>query len=208
MAFNLIDIENWERKEYYEHFISRVVCSYSVTVDIDITNLKGQRLYPAMIWLLTRTVNEMPQFRTALTDKGLGIYDELHPMYTLFNKQNEKFSGIWAYNNPVYAEFLKAYEQDVEQYGECVSYTPKPNTPENSFNISMAPWVNFTSLNYNVYDEGKFLLPIFTMGKFREQDGKRLLPLAIQVHHAVCDGYHVGRFVELLQQKIERFTKD
>ena len=97
MAFKLIDIENWERREYYEHFISRVVCSYSVTVDIDITNLKGQRLYPAMIWLLTQTVNEMPQFRTALTDKGLGIYDELHPMYTLFNEQSKTFSGIWLF---------------------------------------------------------------------------------------------------------------
>ena len=47
MAFDLIDIENWERREYYEHFIGKVVCSYSVTVDIDITDLKGQRLYPA-----------------------------------------------------------------------------------------------------------------------------------------------------------------
>ena len=207
MAFDLIDIENWERREYYEHFIGKVVCSYSVTVDIDITDLKGQRLYPAMIWLLTQTVNEMPQFRTALTDKGLGIYDELHPMYTLFNEQTEKFSGIWAYNNQSYPEFLKAYLNDVEQYGDCASYTPKPGTPENSFNISMAPWVAFTSLNYNVYDEGKFLLPIFTMGKFREQNGKRLLPLAIQVHHAVCDGYHVGKFVALLQHKIEEFGK-
>ena len=77
MAFRLIDLDNWERKEYYEHFIGQVVCTYSVVVNVDITCLKGQKLYPAMIWLLTQTVNEMPQFRTALTDKGLGIYNEL-----------------------------------------------------------------------------------------------------------------------------------
>lgn len=158
-----------------------------------------------MIWLLTQTVNELPQFRTALTYNGLGIYDELHPMYTIFNEQSKTFSGIWAYNTANYGEFLKAYQDDVEKYRSSTRYTPKPNTPENSFNISMAPWLAFTSLNYNVYDEGKFLLPIFTMGKFREQQGKRLLPLAIQVHHAVCDGYHIGRFVELLQQKVDAF---
>ena len=49
------------------------------------------------------------------------------------------------------------------------------------------------------------LLPIFTMGKYFERDGKRLLPLAIQVHHAVCDGYHVGVFVEKLQGYIDQF---
>ncbi|CDX00004.1 CatA-like O-acetyltransferase [Desulfitobacterium hafniense] len=26
-----------------------------------------------------------------------------------------------------------------------------------------------------------------------------MLPLAIQCHHAVCDGYHVGKFVEALR---------
>ena len=61
------------------------------------------------------------------------------------------------------------------------------------------------SENRHVFDEGKFLLPIFTMGKFFERSGKRLLPLAIQVHHAVCDGYHLGVFVEKLQGYIDQF---
>ena len=41
MAFRLIDIENWERKEFYEHFINQVVCTYSIVVNLDITNLKN-----------------------------------------------------------------------------------------------------------------------------------------------------------------------
>ena len=107
MAFQLIDLENWERREFYEHFISRVVCTYSAVVNLDITNLKGQKLYPAMIWLLTKTVNDMPEFRTSLTPEGLGIYDDMHPMYTVFNKENKNFSGIWAYFSEDYETFLK-----------------------------------------------------------------------------------------------------
>ena len=56
MAFRLIDMESWPRREFYEHFIKEVVCTYSAVVNIDITALRGQKLYPAMIWLLTRTV--------------------------------------------------------------------------------------------------------------------------------------------------------
>ena len=69
----------------------------------------------------------------------------------------------------------------------------------------MVPWFTFSSFNINVFGDGKYLLPVFTMGKFFDEDGKRILPLAIQVHHAVCDGYHVGRFIELLQEKIDSF---
>ena len=205
MAFRLIDIEKWERKEFYEHFFNEVVCTYSIVVNVDITNLKGQKLYPAMIWLLTKTVNDMPEFRTSLTSEGLGIYDDMHPMYTVFNKVNKNFSGIWSYYSKDYTEFLKSYEADAEVYSKSTRYAPKDGTPANSFNISMLPWLEFTSLNINVFDEGKFLLPIFTMGKFFDRDGKRPLPLAIQVHHAVCDGYHVGAFVEKLQAYIDQF---
>ena len=84
-------------------------------------------------------------------------------------------------------------------------FTVAENVQTTSFNISMVPWLEFTSLNINVYDEGKFLLPIFSMGKYFERDGKRFLPLAIQVHHAVCDGYHVGAFVARLQEYIDVF---
>lgn len=208
MAFQLIDLENWERREFYEHFIKEVVCTYSVTVNLDITSLEGERLYPAMIWLLTKTVNEMSEFRTSLTKEGLGVYDSMHPMYTVFNEENKNFSGIWSYFSEDYDAFLKDYEADVSKYSESKRYAPKAGTPENSFNISMVPWLEFTSCNINVFDDGTFLLPIFTMGKYFERDGKRFLPLAIQVHHAVCDGYHVGLFVEKLQNKIFEFYRD
>ena len=207
MEFNLIDMEKWERKEFYLHFINEVRCTYSTTVNLDITNLKGQRLYPAMIWLLTQTVNIFPEFRTALTNEGLGIYDKLHPAYTVFNKDRKNFSGIWTEFDPDYNRFLSAYENDSIKYSCSAKYSPKPNRPANSFDISMVPWFTFTAFDINVFDEGKYLLPIFTMGKFFDEGDKRMLPLAIQVHHAVCDGYHVGKFVEELQEKISSFPQ-
>ena len=205
MSLRLINLESWERKEFYEHFINEVVCTYSAVVNIDITTLKGQKLYPAMIWLLTKTVNDMPEFRTVLTPDGPGIYDDMHPMYTVFNKEKKNFSGIWSYFSEDYEEFLKSYEADTEEYSKSTRYAPKYGTPANSFNISMVPWLEFTGFNINVFDDGKFLLPIFTMGKFFERDSKRFLPLAFQVHHAVCDGYHMGAFVERLQEYVDDF---
>ncbi len=205
MSFHLIDFQTWERKEFYEHFINEVVCTYSTTVNLDITSLKRMRLYPTIIWLLTKAVKQMPEFRTALTDKGVGIYDEMHPAYTIFNKENENFSAIWTEFHADYNEFLSAYETDVAKFSSSTHYAPKPDRPSNTFDISMVPWFTFTSFNINVFGEGKYLLPIFTLGKYFDDNGKRLLPISIQVHHAVCDGYHIGKFVETLQTMIDKF---
>lgn len=205
MSFHLIDYQTWERKEFYEHFINEVVCTYSTTVNLDITNLKNMQIYPTMIWLLTKAVNQIPEFRTALTDKGIGIYDAMHPSYTIFNKEKKNFSTIWTEFHTDYNEFLSAYETDVEKFSLSERYAPKPNIPPNSFDISMVPWFTFTSFNLNIFGDGKYLLPIFTLGKYFDDNSKRLLPISIQVHHAVCDGYHIGKFVETLQTMINQF---
>ena len=207
MAFTKIDLDTWERREFYLHFINEVRCTYAATVTLDITNLKGCRLYPAMIWLLTQTVNQMPEFRTALTAEGLGIYDQMHPAYTIFNRESRTFSGIWTETGSDYGEFRRAYEEDIARYSSSAKFAPKPGRPPNSFDISMIPWFAFNAFDIHVFGEGKYLLPIFTMGKFSDTGDTRLLPLAIQVHHAVCDGYHVGRFVALLQEQISSFDE-
>ena len=202
MAFTPIDMDTWKRRQFYLHYINDVRCTYSTTVNLDITNIMGNKLYPTMIWLITQAVNQIPEFRTALTSEGLGIYDKMHPAYTIFNQENETFSVIWTEFDSDYKEFLKSYETDVKKFSSSTKFAPKNNRPQNSFDISMIPWFTFTAFDINVFGEGKHLLPIFTMGKYFDINNKRILPLAIQVHHAVCDGYHIGRFVEFLQEKI------
>ncbi|MDE6001229.1 MAG: chloramphenicol acetyltransferase [Clostridia bacterium] len=202
MKFELIDIDKWERREYYEHYTKEVVCSYSMTVNIDISNLQNEKLYPAMLWLLTKTVNEFPEFRTALTEKGLGVFDTMLPAFTIFNKEKKNFSVIYSEYSEDYGAFLKNYNTDVNKYENSLEFAPKKNRPANTFDVSMIPWATFSSFNINAFNCDKYFLPIFTIGKYFEQDGKRLLPLSIQVHHAVCDGYHVSTFIDSLQNKI------
>ena len=205
MGFRLIDLESWNRKEYYLHYMNQVVCTYSMTVDVDVTPLIGMKLYPAMLWLLTDTVNQYEAFRTQQTEEGVGIFDSMCPSYTIFNKETEQFSVIWTEFDSDYAVFLRRYEADCSEYAASERMFPKQYKPDHAFDVSMLPWQSFSAFNLNIYGEGKWLLPIFTMGKTYVKDGRTLMPLAIQVHHAVCDGYHVCKFVETLQEKIRQF---
>ncbi|MFD0019701.1 CatA-like O-acetyltransferase [Streptomyces sp. NPDC058382] len=40
------------------------------------------------------------------------------------------------------------------------------------------------------------LAPVFTLGRYVEREGRALLPLAVQIHHAAADGFHTARPVD------------
>ena len=206
MTFSTIDRAHWARKEYFDHYFSQVPCTYSAVFQLDITRLRqqGQKLYPTMLYHIATEVNLHEEFRTALDGAGqLGIYDRMHPCYTIFHKESETFSNLWTEYTPDYEAFCEAYRLDMAQYGRNPGMEAKPGTPENTFPVSMLPWASFEGFNLNLQKGYDYLLPIFTMGRYQETGGKTLLPLAVQVHHAVCDGFHLCRFVNGLQARLD-----
>lgn len=205
MIFEKINRKHWSRTEYFEHYFSTVPCTYSMTVKLDITPIiaKQIKIYPAMLYYLTTIMNRHPEFRTAINQSGeLGIYNEMVPCYTVFHKDTETFSNIWTNYSDDIEEFCAAYEKDILQYGNQHIMTGKPGVPENTFTVSMIPWTTFEGFNLNLQKGYNYLLPIFTLGKYFQEKGRTLLPLAIQVHHAVCDGFHICRFLNELQELI------
>ncbi len=127
--FRYIDMENWDRREYYEHYMHAVRCSYSMTVNLDITELlaaiKGKvSLYPVMIYFLSVLVNRHEEFRYAVKAGRVGVYDALHPSYTIFYKESETFSCIWTRFEEEFAAFYRAYLCDKEAYGQAAGLVP------------------------------------------------------------------------------------
>lgn len=207
MLFRKIDCDTWERREYFEHFLRNVPCTYSMTVKVDVSRIRsaGLKLYPAMLYALSSVVNSHEEFRTAFNAAGeLGVYDVMHPTYTVFHRQSSTFSSIWTTFDPDFNRFLLAYQQDVVEYGNVEGLIGKPNVPENCFSVSMIPWSSFEGFTLGLAKGFDYLLPIFTMGKYRLEGDRVLLPLALQVHHAVCDGFHACRFLNELQDLLNR----
>lgn len=205
MNFKKIDRKNWIRKEYFEYYLANIPCTYSMTFKLDITRIKEKKLklYPTMLYYITTIVNKHSEFRIAFNDNGeLGVYSEMVPSYTIFNKDTEEFSNIWTEYKPIFDEFCETYEKDILKYGSKKGLIAKPDIPPNIFTVSMIPWATFESFNLNLSKGYAYLTPIFTIGKYFEENKKIILPLAIQVHHAVCDGFHVCRFINELQELI------
>ncbi|MBT2649958.1 type A chloramphenicol O-acetyltransferase [Bacillus sp. ISL-34] len=205
MKFNIIDRENWYRKEYFEHYLQQQT-TFSITNEINITVLmknlkkKNYKLYPAFIFMVTNIVNSHREFKTSFNPEGnLGYWSEILPSYTIFDKKTYTFSSIWSPNVSRFSEFHSQYEKDVEEYNGTGSLFPKTPVPDNNIPISMIPWSSFKAFNLNINNGGDFLLPIITGGKYSQIKDEWFLPVSLQIHHAVCDGYHASVFMNDLQ---------
>lgn len=199
--FKIMDIENWERKEHYYHYSNITQCTYGITIKLEVSNIirDSLKFYPTMIYCIAKTANSLKEFRMSFEDSKLGYYDIINPSYTLFNKDTKTFSSIYTEYNEDFHLFYKNCLEDMRNYSNSKSFFPKPANIKNLFHISSIPWVSFEGFCLNIHQSFDYLLPIFTMGKYYQNGNQIFLPLAIQVNHRVCDGYHLGLFVNHLQ---------
>ena len=60
-------------------------------------------------------------------------------------------------------------------------------------------WVSFTSISHARGGGREESVPKIAFGKYREEGGRASMPVSVEVHHALMDGLHVGRYFERLQ---------
>ncbi|MQS76275.1 CatA-like O-acetyltransferase [Companilactobacillus halodurans] len=214
MEFTKIDLDTWTRTEVFNHFIDQKT-TYSMTHNVPIDRAlkfvkeNHYNFYPLFIFSVLKVVNSNYLYRMAFNDQGeLGYWDSLVPFYSIFDNKTELFSNIDTENTYTFAEFHRDYLDDIKQYQGTGKLFPKQPVPQNVVNISMMPWVNYSSFNLNIGNNDKYLLPIVTAGKFEKDiHQKRQLPVTFQIHHAVCDGYQTGLFFNRLEELLSQPEK-
>lgn len=210
MGFNKIDMSAWKRAKTFEHFTRDVPCTYSMTVNIEAAKLlraakeAGIGFFPAFLHCLARVVNAHEEFRMDFgADGQVGYYDVSHPCWAVFNREDESFTTLWAEYSPDFSEFYARYNAAMRAFKN--GGVSENFAPHNVFNVSCIPWTSFTGFNLNLRDGYSYLPPIFTVGKYSREGRRAQLPLAIQAHHAVCDGWHVSRLIRELQEAAGSF---
>lgn len=207
--FELVDLDKWPRKDHFLFYTQKLPCGFSVTSEIDITEFRreqkrrGLRFYAALIYCVTRCVNAIPEFRMRMSPEGeLGIYDVIHPNYTVFHEDDHTFTDLWS---PYQADFPACYQgicADMEQYGQVKGMKGKPDQPANFYCISCTPWLAFTGVSM-IREGGMSMMPIVTCGKFREKHGRVKMPIALSISHAAADGYHASQLFEQIQEMMD-----
>lgn len=66
------------------------------------------------------------------------------------------------------------------------------------------PWVSYDSFNVELPDGYLFFAPIVNWGKYRNENGRLMMPVSVRMNHAIADGYLVSKVFALLEEEIRR----
>ncbi|MCY7295578.1 CatA-like O-acetyltransferase [Alteromonas sp. a30] len=204
-----LNIEQWNRKAHFEFYNTFQDPYFAVTVELDVTQAytfaKANDIGFFSVYLhdCLRAVNAIEPFRYRIEGEDtVVIHDVIHASTTVLRPNNTfGFSFIeYSENLP---EFHQAFQAEKQRVFKSNDLFP-PRNSQDCVYCSALPWLNFTGHKEAVLGE-KESVPKFAFGKMREENGKRVMPVAVSVSHALMDGYHVAQFVEafkaFLQEK-------
>ena len=213
MNYKVIDRETYYRKGVFRHFSEDCKCSTSMTARVDVTELvahakrTGTKFYLNFLYILSKVLNSRDDYRMGYlwqTDE-LICYDVINPTQYVFHEDTETCTPVYTHWCEDYERFYAAALADLErEKTERAGKFDGAGHP-NWFDASFLPWISYDALHVELPDGYLFYAPIVNWGKYREENGRLMMPVTLRLNHAVADGYLIARFFGLLQDEIDAF---
>lgn len=208
-----IPLEAWPRRAALEHFRRMAQPAFSVTAAVDVTGLRERAArHGATPWLAyhhaaLEAANGIDAMHQTLTADGLGVreFAVIHASTTVL-RDDGSFGFVTLPRDPSLAEFAARAKPNVERVrrasGDLFAADEPGNVRQETLvHMTALPWLAFTAFTH-ARGQGDDR-PKVAFGRFTGQAGRLLMPVAVDVHHALCDGVHVGRFFERLQARLD-----
>ena len=215
MNYKVIDQETYYRKGVFRHFTEDCKCSTSMTARIDVTDLvtysenTETKFYINFLYILSKILNSREDYRMGYLwqTKQLICYDVINPTQYVFHEDTETCTPVYTEYNEKYDVFYANALSNVEKAKQTREYGLDAQQHPNWFDASYISWLSYDSLNIELPDGYLFFMPIVNWGRYREENGKLMMPVSVRLNHAVADGYLVANVFRLLQKEMEAFAK-
>jgi chloramphenicol O-acetyltransferase type A len=199
-----LDITTWARREIFEFFIGFDKPYFNVSTQLDITELlplvrkrAGANVSLAYHYFALRAANEVEPFRYRLRDGKVVVHEVINGGTTVM-LPNETFTLAYFEYNDNFDDFMAGATSAV-QAALADGGAFRPNARDDMIHFTTLPWVAFTSFSHARNWGREDSVPKIAFGKFIQTEGRTLLPFSVEVHHALMDGLHVGRYIERLE---------
>jgi len=206
-----IDIETWPRREAYEMFRDFGFPYFSITANVDVTALraaakeKKTSFTIGLVYVLSRAANAVPAFRQRMEGDEVVEYRVVHPSITVL-ADDDQFRFCSLRYADEFAQFAAGAKERIERARTASSVWSEPDRNDFLFMTSL-PWIAFTAMVHPVPLDPPDSVPRFAWGKYEQRGGRTTMPLNVQVHHALLDGVHVGRYFELVQSLLDTIER-
>jgi chloramphenicol O-acetyltransferase type A len=204
-----LDIEAWPRREHYKRFTAYNHPHFGVSSTVDVTALReflkqrSQSFTIAIVYLMARAANAIPEFRHRIQGGRPVEHERVDPSFTILVEEEQVSFCVVEYveDFTVFASRAAEKMAHVRASSSVAEALEEEGERTDLLYLSAIPWMSFTGFMHAVMGPSDSV-PLITWGKFFEHDGLLQMPLAVQGHHALMDGLHMGKFYMQMQDHL------
>jgi len=206
----VIDINNWDRRKYFDFYKNYNNPCFSINLNLDIDKLieltKKQNLkfFPTFIYCLMKAMNEIEEFKYRVRNNTVVLHDLIHPTYTVLNEKNQYVFCFTKYDSN-FKMFYKNVIQDIEREVKGENLEDETDKDDLVF-ISNIPWFSFTALMHPFSEDDPHSIPRVSFGKYFVENERIKLPISFQFHHGLCDGFHIAQLIDKINCAISELN--
>lgn len=211
MTATEINQATWHRRETLALFRRFQKPQYAVTARVDVTRILGRRAddegfsgYLACIHAIGTALHAVPELACRIRGDRVVRHDRMKLSPTLqFADGRLGFTYLdW---QPDYAAFATQARADIDDTLATGALKPGVDGDDGVAFLSCQPWVDFTAFDNPVFERDDSV-PRVCWGRYTpEVTGRWTMAVAVQVHHGLADGVHVGQFFKAIQVAADRF---
>ena len=174
-----------------------------MSANIDITVLhknckaKKESIFISILYFILSVSNQIENFRMHYKNGDLVLFEKINGGTTLFYEDGSFGFAYYDFDSDK-TVFSSKTANIIEKARLEKSFEPRPELID-LIHFSAIPWISFTSFKHAQDKHINSSIPRITTGKIFEQGDQILLPLSVEVNHAIMDGFHVGQFYEMFQ---------
>lgn len=201
-----LDTTTWSRRDAFEYFRGFDKPFFNVCVKLDVAPLKAalaasgrSGLSLACYFIALRLANLHEPFRLRLDAGRVRVHETVDGSTTVLREDGESFGFADFEHRADFDGFVERATLAIEaaRRGQG-TFEPKPGDVAR-IHFTTLPWLHFTSFSHARQWGGEDSVPKLAFGR-ADADGTRLwMPMSVEVHHALMDGVHVGRYVQAFE---------
>ena len=176
-----------------------LVKNFDVTRLVKVSKKSGLKFTALLCWCIGNAASQVEEFFTLPVDGKLYRYDKLAINVIVENSVGD----INSCDIP-FSDDLQQFSRDYLELTKQVANEYKSTFLEGHMVIGTSAMIQ-TELDciVNQYPD-QFCNPMVMWGKYRQRLLKTTLPVSFQFHHVQMDGGHAARFLERLQNEINK----
>jgi len=200
----MVEIEDFSRKNLFEHYNEMDNPFIVMTVPIDVTNIvmyckEHGHFYATMGFVMTKAINDVDGFKYRYKDNK---YYYCPKVYANFTERVDNNLGFFECESDDYADFINEF---VDKKSKLGKYDNNTEEREDVVWISCFPWASFNGL-VTPHDRS-ITIPQLIWDKYLLKNDRYVCNLMIMVHHGFADGYDVAKLIEKINYNIDYFQK-